>query len=101
VVDPSLLDCGEWAVIGGGQTFNGDDLGVGYGAYGHDATANGFAIDVNGAGAAGGDATAKLGAGELEFITKNPEEWGVGLDVEVVRDAVDGEANGHGMPPEE
>ena len=76
-------------------------MGVGYGAYGNDATADGFAVDVDSAGAAGGNAAAELGAGELKFIAKNPEEWSVGLDVEIVGDAVDGEADGHGMPPEE
>ena len=92
-----MLDWGDGAVVGGGKTFDGGDLGVGYGAYGNDATADGFAVDVDGAGAAGGNAAAEFGAGELEFITKNPKEWGVGFDVEVVGDAIDGEADGHGM----
>jgi hypothetical protein len=97
VVDPSLLDWGDGAVVGSGQAFNCCDLCVGYGAYGNDATADGFAIDVDGANSADGNAAAEFGAGELEFIAKNPEEWGVGFDVEIVGDAVDGEANGHGI----
>src|SRR2546421_389581 len=53
-------------------------------------------VEVDGAGAALGDAAAELGAGETERITQHPQERRVGRDVDRFAFAVDGESDsGH------
>src|SRR5205809_923644 len=58
------------------------------------------AVQVDGAGAALGDAAAELGAGEPERVAQHPEERRVGGDVDRFAFTVDGEADrGHERRP--
>src|SRR2546427_473197 len=73
-----------------GHPFAGD------GGHGQYAGARRDAVQVDGAGAALGDAAAELGAGEPERVAQHPEERRVGGDVDRFALAVDGEADrGH------
>src|SRR6266566_3885837 len=92
-LDPRALH-GVRAVLGEafdrGHPFGGD------GGHGQYAGARRDAVQVDGAGAALGDAAAELGAGETEGVTQHPEERRVGGDVDRFALAVDGEADrGH------
>jgi hypothetical protein len=53
---------------------------------------------MDGAGSAGGNATSKLGTSQIEFVTNNPEERRVRLDIYIVRDAVHVQTNCHESP---
>src|SRR5437879_203525 len=77
-----------------GHPFAGD------GGHGQYAGARRDAVQVDGAGAALGDAAAELGAGEPERVAQHPEERRVGGDVDRFALAVDGEADrGHERRP--
>src|SRR2546426_11207508 len=79
-----------------GQAFDRRHALAGDGGHGQHAGARRDAIQVDGAGAALGDAAAELGAGEPEGVTQHPEERRVGGDVDRFAFAVDGEADrGH------
>src|SRR5207247_990578 len=77
-----------------GQAFDRGDAFAGDGGHGQHAGAGGDAVQMDGAGAALGDAAAKLGAGEAEGVTQHPEERRVGGDVDRFAFAVDGESDG-------
>ena len=87
MIDPGLLNGAERAVCG--EAFDGGDLRVGDRADGNAAASHGFAIHMNSTSAAGRDAAAVLCAGQAEFITNDPKQWRVGLDVDLVVYAVD------------
>src|SRR2546422_5248812 len=83
-----------------GQAFDRRHALAGDGGHGQHAGARRDAIQVDGAGAALGDAAAELGAGEPEGVTQHPEERRVGGDVDRFAFAVDGEADrGHERGP--
>src|SRR3989441_3806938 len=91
--DPCLLHRVR-AVLG--QAFDGGHALAGDGRHGQHAGARRDAVQVDGAGAALGDAAAELGAGEPERVTQHPQERRVGSDVDRFALAVDGEADrGH------
>src|SRR5881397_381877 len=73
-----------------GHTFAGDR------GYGQHAGARRDAVQVDGAGAALGDAAAELGASETEGVAQHPQERRVGGDADRFALAVDGESDcGH------
>src|SRR5882762_11245455 len=88
--DPRLLH-GVRAVLG--QAFDGGHALAGDGRHRQHAGARRDAVQVDGAGAALGDAAAELGAGEPERVTQHPQERRVGGDVDRFALAVDGEAD--------
>jgi hypothetical protein len=86
VVDPGLLHRMKTCCA---KPFNGDDLYVSDRAHRDAATAHSFAVDMDGAGSARTYAAAEFCAGEMEFVAKNPEQRGFGLDVDVMIGPVD------------
>src|SRR5881296_3846950 len=79
-----------------GEPFDRGHPFAGDGGHGQYAGARRDAVQVDGAGAALGDAAAELGAGEPERVTQHPQERRVGGDVDRFALAVDGEADrGH------
>src|SRR5690606_1082765 len=66
----------------------GDLLVFGDVGDGRHAGARGNAIDMHGAGAAGGDTAAELRAGQADLLTDRPEQRGFGLSVDIVNCAV-------------
>src|SRR5437016_8951868 len=92
-LDPRALH-GVRAVLG--EAFDRGHPFAGDGGHGQYAGARRDAVQVDGAGAALGDAAAELGAGEPERVAQHPEERRVGGDVDRFALAVDGEADrGH------
>ena len=80
VVDPGLLHLVQRAVRR--EAFDrGDLLAVG-GADRHGAGARRHAVDVDGAGAALGDAAAVLGAGQADMLADRPQQRRVRIDVD-------------------
>src|SRR5207244_284558 len=78
-LDPRALH-GVRAVLG--EAFDRSHPFAGDGGHGQHAGACRDAVQVDGAGAALGDAAAELGAGEPERVTQHPEERRVGGDVD-------------------
>src|SRR2546421_3225054 len=96
-LDPRALH-GVRAVLG--QAFDRSHPFAGDGGHGQHAGARRDAVQVDGAGAALGDAAAELGAGEPERVAQHPEERRVGGDVDRFALTVDGEADrGHERRP--
>src|SRR6266480_6415419 len=91
LLDPRALH-GVRAVLG--QAFDRRDALAGDGRHRQHAGAGGDAVQVDGAGAALGDAAAELGTGETEGVAQHPEERRVGGDVDRFAFAVDGETDG-------
>src|SRR2546425_948307 len=90
-LDPRALH-GVRAVLG--QAFDRRDALAGHGRHRQHTGAGSDAVQVDGAGAALGDAAAELGTGETEGVTQHPEERRVGRDVDRFAFAVDGETDG-------
>src|SRR5437899_3360887 len=96
-LDPRALH-GVRAVLG--EAFDRGHPFAGDGGHGQHAGARRDAVQVDGAGAALGDAAAELGAGEPERVAQHPEERRVGGDVDRFALTVDGEADrGHERRP--
>src|SRR5882724_3780289 len=89
VVDPGLLHRVQLAALR--EPFDGQHLLAGGGGHRHRARAHRLAVQVNGAGAALGDAAAEFGALHVEHVAQHPQQGHFGLDVDVVLLAVDGE----------
>ena len=53
----------------------------------------GIAVDMHGAGAAGGNAAAVFRAGEIEMLAQDPQERRVGIDRHLPSLTVDGECS--------
>ena len=77
--NPGLLD--RMAGIRG-EAFDGDDFFAGGVGHRRHTGAHGLPVEMNGTGAALGDAAAVFGAGESERIPQNPEERGIRTDVD-------------------
>src|SRR3989441_3249913 len=90
-LDPRALH-GVRAVLG--QAFDRRDALAGHGRHRQHTGAGSDAVQVDGAGAALGDAAAELGTGETEGVTQHPEERRVGRDVDRFAFTVDGETDG-------
>src|SRR6266480_915842 len=83
-----------------GEAFDRGHSFAGDGGHGQYAGARRDAVQVDGAGAALGDAAAELGAGEPERVAQHPEERRVGGDVDRFALTVDGETDrGHERRP--
>src|SRR5436309_7928238 len=96
-LDPRALH-GVRAVLG--EAFDRGHPFAGDGGHGQYAGARRDAVQVDGAGAALGDAAAELGAGEPERVAQHPEERRVGGNVNRFALTVDGEADrGHERRP--
>src|SRR5439155_25639202 len=81
------------------QPFDRDDAVVGADARDRDRTRTPHVvIDVHRARPALRDAATVLGAGETDLLAQNPQQRRVGLDLDVVRPAVDVQL-GHGRSP--
>src|SRR5215469_15183760 len=80
------------------DAFDGGDLAVADIADLRLAGAHRIAVEMDGAGAAERQAAAELGAGEVELVAQGPEEGHVGLRIDVVRRAIDGEADHAAIP---
>src|SRR5216110_2511642 len=79
-----------------GQAFDRGHALAGDRGHGQHAGARRDAVQVDGAGAALGDAAAELGAGEAEGVAQHPQERRVGGDGDRLALAVDGESDcGH------
>src|SRR5262249_9336469 len=89
VIDPRLLHLVQHAVLR--ETFDGRDLPALGEAEWDRAGAHWNSVDVDRAGAALGDATAVFRAGETDGLTQYPQERGVGIDVDCMTLAVNGE----------
>src|SRR5207302_2682786 len=81
------------------ESLDGDDRGALDGAGGRRAGANGLAVDMDGAGAALGDAAAEFGAGEAERVAQHPKERHVAVDLDGLIAAIDVELNHPTAPP--
>jgi len=57
--------------------------------------AHGFAVDMDCASAAGGDAAAELGASEADFVPQNPKEGDIIGEIYLVIGAIDRKGSGH------
>src|SRR5262245_7236631 len=89
VVEPGLLHLVQHAVLR--QSLDRGDLPAGDRAQWHRARAHRHTIDMDGAGAALGDATAVLGAGQAHSIPQHPQERGGGIDIDLMCLSIDGE----------
>ncbi len=74
-----------------GKTFNSRDLLLANGGHRGQATADRFAVDMNGAGTAHSHTTPELGSNEVEMVAQHPEHGGVGSDVYGAILAIDAE----------
>lgn len=83
VLQPCLL---YWVISVFGQAFYRCDRAVagGNGLYRHLAGAHRYAVDVNSAGAALANPTAKFCTDVAELIADGPEKWGFGVYVYLV-----------------
>src|SRR5450830_1319536 len=91
-VEPSFLHAVHDAVLR--ETFDGRDLLPDRVADLHATGARCYAVNVHGAGAALGDAAAVFGAGQADLFPQHPQQWGRGIDVDILGFSVDGET-GH------
>ena len=94
VLYPGLLHLGQLAVYG--KALNGFDLLALEAGNRHRTGSQWQAIDQHRARAADADAAAIFGAGQPEVIAQHPEQRGLGIDIESVLFAVDGQL-GHGI----
>ena len=77
------------------ETFERGDAGISGCGERSQTGARRFAVEVHGAGAALTDAAAILGGMEVEQVTDDPEERGVGRRVDSGGPAVDGQVGRH------
>ncbi len=89
IFDPRLLHLVQRAVLR--EPLDGGDVLVHHHAHQHRAGAHRDAVDMDRAGPALRDPAAVLGAGQSDVLAQHPEQWGLGIDVELVLLAVDGE----------
>jgi hypothetical protein len=54
-----------------------------------------YAVDNHRAGAAQCNPAAELGTGHTKNVTQDPEQWGIALDLDLVRRPVDSDSEGH------
>src|SRR6266852_8063106 len=83
----------------GRETLNGGDFLARDAGDRGDAGARRFAVDVHGTGAAERHATPELRAGHVQRVAQNPEQRHVRADIDGFCGAVQGETDGHGVPP--
>jgi hypothetical protein len=93
MIDPRLLYGIQRAAA---QTFDGGDFGVRRGLHRNTTTAHRLAVEMHGAGSASADTAAELCACKVQLIANDPQERRVGLDVDVVRDAIYFQMDGYG-----
>src|SRR5262249_47724352 len=82
VIEPGLLHLVQRAVLR--QPFDRGDLPAGDRAQRHRARAHRNAVDMDGAGAALGDAAAVLGAGQPDRVAQHPQQRRVGVDIDLM-----------------
>ena len=73
----------------GVEAFDRGDFLAYDGGHGSDATALGFAVDVDGACAAESCAASEFGAGHVEKISHVPQHWHLRVTVELTVDSID------------
>src|SRR5271170_2350469 len=93
-IEPGFLDLG--AGLGSADAFDRGDLSATDRTDRQQARAHRLTVEMDGAGAALGDAATKLGAGHAEHIAKHPQERRVGGHVDGARLAVNIQRN-HGV----
>jgi hypothetical protein len=81
-----------------GKTFDGRNLFAFNPGKWCDARANGFAVEVDGAGSAEGHAASEFGAGKAKGISNDPEERGCRILVNGNGYSIQGEGS-HDVPP--
>lgn len=94
-IDPGLLN-GVASVVGSGYAFDGGDGLVGDVGDGGDARPDGFAVEVDGAGAAETHAATEFGAGKFGAFANHPQQGHRGIDVERLGLVVESKIDGHG-----
>ena len=80
------------------QPFERADLALAQRGDRHQAGEDRLAVDQDGAGAALAEAAAELGAVERQLVAQHVEQRRVGIDVDLVRLAVDGEGDHFASP---
>src|SRR5579872_2564578 len=85
--------------VGRRDAFDRGDAFAGNGNDRNSAGAHDLAIDVHATGAARADATAKLGAGELELLADDPKERRIRIRLDRDGFAVDLNLNGQELSP--
>ena len=58
----------------------------------------GFVVEKHGAGAADFDAAAELGPGQAEVVAQDPEQRCIGIDVDLMDNAIDVQGDHSGSP---
>ncbi|MNN76592.1 hypothetical protein D3C81_1929860 [compost metagenome] len=84
-----MLQCQADLVFAHG--FDGGDLLAGGGRHRRHAGADGYTIEVHGAGAAQGHAAAEFGAGHAQFVAQGPQQGRVFRQGKLVLFAIDGQ----------
>ncbi len=93
MVDPGLLNCRH--AIGGADAFDGGDWAVHVGQGNLTAT-DGFAIDMNCAGAASCNAAPEFGAGQADFVAEHPQKRHIIRQIDLMCFTVDRKGRWHG-----
>src|SRR5882672_3868848 len=91
VLDPGLLHLVQRGALR--QAFDGRDLLPGSRADREGARADRRAVEMYGARPALGDAAAVFGAGEADLLADHPEQRRIGVDIDLVGLAIDGQSN--------
>src|SRR5262249_10786402 len=96
VIEPGLLHLVQRAVLR--QPLDRGDLPPRGRARRHRARAHRNAVDMDGAGAALGDAAAILGTGQSDRVAQHPQQRGVGIDIDLMGLSIHAEIS-HAPPP--
>src|SRR6201999_792579 len=95
-IEPGLLHLG--ARLGGADALDRGDGAVANRSNRKKTRAHRSAVDMHGAGATLGDATAIFSTRHPKHIAQHPQQWGFAVDIDVVYGTVDADSKSHVDP---